>query len=161
MNDSRQFQVSETVPAPPAAVFALLADPARHAEIDGAGMLRGVDSGPSPVTAVGDSFIMNMEQDGLGKYQMRNEIVDLEPDRRIAWAPSIHPEGALRHAIGDVDPSGHTWGWELEPTPDGGTRVTHTYDWSGVQDEGALGLFPLVTEAQMSGSIKRIAEATA
>ena len=37
MNDSRQFQVSETVPAPPAAVFALLADPARHAEIDGAG----------------------------------------------------------------------------------------------------------------------------
>jgi uncharacterized protein YndB with AHSA1/START domain len=160
MNDSRQLEVSETVPASPDKVFALLADPARHTEIDGADMLRGFDSGQSPVTAVGDTFVMNMAQEGLGDYQMRSEVVDFEPNRRIVWAPAPYPPDVLSHLIGDLDPSGHTWSWELEPTADGGTKVTHTYDWSGVQDERALELYPRVTEEQMSASISRVADAT-
>jgi uncharacterized protein YndB with AHSA1/START domain len=160
MSDSRQLEVTETVAAPPEKVFALLADPSRHSEIDGAGMLRGLASGRSPVTGIGDSFVMNMNQDGLGDYQMLNEIVDFEPNRRIVWAPTLYPPGALREKVGDLDMSGYSWSWELEPTAAGGTRVIHTYDWSGVRDARALRLFPRVTEEQMAASISRIAAAT-
>jgi uncharacterized protein YndB with AHSA1/START domain len=160
MEDSRQLEVTDTVPGPPAKVFALLADPSRHAEIDGAGMVLGLESGPSQITDVGDTFVMNMRQDGLGEYRMRSEVVDFAPDRRIAWAPAVYPPNALKDLIGDIDPSGHTWSWELEPTADGGTRITHVYDWSGVQDERAIDLYPRVTEEQMLGSISRIGDAT-
>ena len=102
---------------------------------------------------------MNMEQDGIGRYQMRSEVVRYERDRAIAWAPAIHPPGALNHVIGELDPSGHVWVWELEPTPDGGSQVTHSYDWSGVKDEGAVGLYPRVTAEQMSASIDRLGAA--
>lgn len=159
MTDDKKLQVSGTIAAPPAAVFALLSDPARHTELDGAGMLTGLDSGPSPVSKVGDAFVMNMHQDGLGDYQMRSEVTAYEADRAIAWAPAIHPAGALKHLIGDVDPSGHVYGWELAPTSDGGTDVTHTYDWSGVQDQGALGLYPIVSEEHMRGSIANLRRA--
>ena len=50
MSDDKKLQVSDTVAAPPATIFALLSDPARHTELDGAGMLKGLDSGPSPVS---------------------------------------------------------------------------------------------------------------
>ncbi len=158
MDDTRTQQVSGTIPASPEAVFALLSDPARHPELDGAGMVQRLAAGPSPVTGVGDAFVMDMKQDGIGEYQMRSEITAFEPGRAIAWAPAIHPEGALSHVIGGMDPSGHVWSWELAPGPDGGTAVTHTYDWSGVQDQEALGLYPRVTEDQMRASIARIAD---
>lgn len=158
MGDKSQ-QVTGTVAAPPEKVFALLADPARHTEMDGSGMLRGLDSGPSPVARTGDAFVMNMTQDGIGEYQMRSEIVAFEPGRKIAWAPTIYPPGSLDHIIGDMDPSGYQYAWELEASGDGGTRVTHTYDWSGVHDEKAQGLFPRVSEEQMAGSIRRLGDA--
>lgn len=158
MTDERSIRVSREVAAPPEQVFALLADPARHTELDGAGMLRGLESGPSPVTGVGDAFVLRMEQDGVGEYRMRSEVVDLEPGRRIVWAPAVHPPGSLSHVLGDLDPSGHTWAWELEPVA-GGTRVTHTYDWSGVRDERALGLYPRVSAEQMEATLDRLAAA--
>ena len=161
MSDEKKLQVSATVAAPPEAVFALLSDPARHTEIDGAGMLRGLESGASPVTAVGDAFVMNMDQEGIGTYQMRNEVTAFEADRAIAWAPSIHPEGSLKHIIGDLDPRGHVYGWELEPAADGATVVTHTYDWSGVTDPNALPLYPRLTPEQLSGTITKVGEALA
>jgi hypothetical protein len=95
VDDNRQLQVSRIIDAPPGRIFAVLADPARHRELDGAGMLRGLDSGDAPVTAAGQAFVMNMNQDGIGDYQMRSEIVVYEADRRIGWAPAIHPPGAL------------------------------------------------------------------
>jgi uncharacterized protein YndB with AHSA1/START domain len=155
----KQIQVTGTLAAPPERVFALLADPARHTELDGAGMLRGLESGPSPVTGTGDAFVMNMNQDGLGDYRMRSEITAFEAGRRIAWAPAIHPPGALNHLIGELDPSGHQYIWELEHA-DGGTQVTHTYDWSGVKDENALPLYPRVSAEQLAGSIERLRAAT-
>jgi uncharacterized protein YndB with AHSA1/START domain len=159
VSDAQKQQVSGTIPASPEAVFALLSDPARHTELDGAGMVQGLADGPSPVSGVGDAFVMDMKQDGIGEYQMRSEITAFEPGRAIAWAPAIHPVGALSHVIGGLDPSGHIWGWDLTPGPDGGTAVTHTYDWSGVKDEDALALYPRVSEEQMRGSIAKITDA--
>ncbi len=160
MSDEKQLQVEQTIDAPPERIFALLADPDRHTELDGAGMLRGADSGSGPVRAVGDVFIMNMHQDALGDYEMRNEVVAFEPDRRIGWAPSIHPPGGLSHVIGELDPSGHRYIWELESAGGGRTRVTHTYDWSAVTDPNALALYPVVSAEQLDGTLGRLAEAT-
>lgn len=159
MSDDRSMQVSRTLDVPADQVFALLSSPGRHTELDGAGMLRGLDSGPDPVTAVGDAFVMNMNQDGIGDYQMRNEVTELEAGRRIAWAPSVHPHGALSHIIGETDPSGHVWVWDLVPDGESRTTVTHTYDWSGVRDESALGLYPRVSTADMEGSLDRLVAA--
>ena len=90
MGDERKQVVTGTVDAPPEQVFAVLSDPANHTGIDGAGMLRGIASSGGPVTGVGDSWVMNMNQSNLGDYQMRSEVIAFEPNRQIAWEPAIH-----------------------------------------------------------------------
>jgi hypothetical protein len=40
-------------------------------------------------------------------------------------------------------------------------RTTHTYDWSGVRDQNAMGLYPRVSKEQMEGSLDRVAAAAA
>lgn len=97
------------VAAPPAAVFAILADPRQHARIDGSGTVRGALSGPDRLE-LGSRFGMRMR---LGApYRIRNTVVEYEPDRLIAW----------RH----LGP--HRWRYELEPLADDRTRVTETWD---------------------------------
>jgi hypothetical protein len=89
-----------------------------------------------PITAAGQSFVMDMYRDGLGNYQVRNEVTAFEPGRRIAWRPAVETSSpALDAALGDITPGGHVWTFELERTGDGKTAVTHTYDWSAVFDE--------------------------
>ncbi|MGH9023046.1 MAG: SRPBCC family protein [Acidimicrobiia bacterium] len=157
MSGNRRQVVSGTITAAPEQVFAVLADPARHTEIDGAGMLQGTRAG-KPITGVGESFLMDMNQEGLGDYQMRNEIIAFEPGRRIAWAPAINdmPAG-MAEMLGDIDFSGYHYAWDLAPTAEGHTEVTHTCDWSGVKDERAVAFFPRVTSEQMAQTIARIA----
>src|SRR5580765_8493353 len=95
MADSQLLEITETVDAPPIKVFALLADPSRHVEIDGSGTVRGHVSGPCPVTGIGDEFVMEMHQDITGSYRTRNRIVDYEPNKRIIWATTLEPPDAL------------------------------------------------------------------
>ncbi|HEY2203007.1 MAG TPA: SRPBCC family protein [Pseudonocardia sp.] len=154
MSDSDQIKVTRTVDASPEQVFAVLTDPARHAELDGSAMLRGLEGG-STLTGVGDEFIMNMNNDILGDYQMRNEVVSYEKDRKIGWAPLLYPEGAYADKLGDMKPGGHTYTWELRQGGSGGTEVTQVYDWSGVTDAQFRGLFPMLSEEQLGESIDR------
>ena len=106
----RSVSRSVVVNAPPEEVFALLADPRRHPELDGSGSVRGGISGPEKLSK-GAKFGMRMRMFGL-PYVIRNEVVEYDEGRRIAW----------RH------PGHHVWRWELEPV-DGGTKVTETFDW--------------------------------
>jgi uncharacterized protein YndB with AHSA1/START domain len=110
MSDSR-VSASTTIAAPPAVVFAILADPRQHARIDGSGSVRGSVSGPERLER-GAEFGMDMKMYGL-PYRIRNRVVEFEEGRLIAW----------RHF------GGHRWRYELEPV-DGGTRVTETFDYS-------------------------------
>jgi uncharacterized protein YndB with AHSA1/START domain len=105
-----QISASRIVPAPPEAVFELLADPKQHALIDGSGMLQGAVSGPDRLS-LGATFGMSMRF-GL-PYRITNHVVEFEEGRRIAW----------RHF------GRHRWRYELEPA-EGGTRVTETFDTS-------------------------------
>jgi uncharacterized protein YndB with AHSA1/START domain len=100
---------SVLVDAPPAVVFDILADPRQHRRIDGSGTLRGVVTGPARLD-LGAEFGVAMRMFGL-PYRIRNWVVELEPDRLIAW----------RHF------GGHRWRYRLEPTGEG-TTVTETFD---------------------------------
>jgi hypothetical protein len=102
---------SITVDAPPAVVFAILADPRQHHRIDGSGSVGSVLAGPDRITAEGQTFVVRMKLFGV-PYVIRNRVVEFEPDRRIAW----------RHF------TANRWRYELAPTADGGTHVTETFD---------------------------------
>jgi len=107
---ARAVSAAALVAAPPEAVFALLADPHQHHEIDGSGSVRHAVSGPRRLQ-LGDRFSMRMRI-GL-PYLITNRVVEWEPDRLIAWCH-------IARAI---------WRYELQPV-DGGTRVTETFDWA-------------------------------
>jgi len=100
---------SLTVQAPPATVFAILSDPRQHPRIDGSGTVQGTVSGPDRLV-LGSEFGMSMKQGA--PYKITNKVVEYDEDRLIAW----------RHK------GLHRWRYELEPTGDGGTRVTETWD---------------------------------
>ncbi len=107
----RTVTASTVVAAPPAEVFALIANPHRHHAFDGSGTVRGATSGPERL-ALGDRFGMDMKI--KLPYRITNRVVEFEPDRLIGWC---HPAKAI-------------WRYELEPL-DGGTRITETFDYSG------------------------------
>jgi hypothetical protein len=107
-------------------IFEILRDPKRHQEIDGSAMVR--DSDALPVQAAGDSFVMRMNNEMFGDYEMRNEVVDYAPDRLIAWAPKRHDK------VDDVDWN-HRWGWRLVAQGEF-TDVTAFFDCSRVPDDG-------------------------
>jgi hypothetical protein len=87
---------------------------------------------------------------------LSGEEVDGAP---LLWAPAIHPPDSLAHLIGDLDFRGYHYGWELAPNADGGTDITHTYDWSGVKDDRTLQFFPRVSSDQMAETINRLGQA--
>src|SRR6185437_12898543 len=87
--------VSRRIEAPAHETFQVLADPRRHLDMDGSGMLRGAAS-DAMITRVGDVFVMRMYYVELGDYEMNNHVVEFEPDRRIGWEPAAgrgHPDG--------------------------------------------------------------------
>jgi hypothetical protein len=110
--------VSRRISARPGVIFAILADPHRHTEIDGSGMLRGAVTG-SVITGTGDEFMLNMFFERHGDYQMINRVVEFEPGRRIAWEP--------RNVV-DEDAMGHRWGYELEADGPDATVVTEIFE---------------------------------
>ena len=113
--------VERLIAAPAATIFDLLADPARHTEIDGSGTVRDVVKADAAQhrLALGDKFGMSMHM-GIG-YKMVNEVVEFEENRQIAWQP--RPTiGLLRPLIG-----GRIWRYELT-SQEGGTLVRESWD---------------------------------
>lgn len=158
MDTSRKIQVSKVIDAPAKDIFELLADPARHTDLDGSGMLRGVEGKSQPLLAIGQTFTMNMHQDSLGDYRMVNSVTALVPEARIGWEPKLDPSCELASRIGDMQVRGHTFTYDLREV-DGGTEVTETYDWMSVKDEQFLAMLPVVSEENLKGSLDKIAEA--
>lgn len=112
---------SLVIQAPADQIFEVLADPRRHADFDGSGSVRGSVSGPQRL-ALDAKFGMDMR---LGvPYRISNRVKEFEEGRRIAWA----------HL------GGHRWRYELEPLPDGTTRVTETFDATTARSARALKL---------------------
>jgi uncharacterized protein YndB with AHSA1/START domain len=129
---SYEVEVSRRINAAAADIFAILADPRRHPELDGSGMLRGAVT-ESVITGVGEVFVMKMYFRRLGDYEMNNHVVEYEPNRRIGWEPEAgrgHPEESAADSR-----MGQRWSFELLPDGPDATVVTHRYDCSRVPEE--------------------------
>jgi uncharacterized protein YndB with AHSA1/START domain len=82
-SDTR-IRVRQTVDVPAPALFAVLADPRRHVQVDGSGMLQA-DVDTQPITGVGQVFTMAMRHPSLGDYRTDNHVLEFEAGRRIVW----------------------------------------------------------------------------
>jgi len=116
--------VSRRIEAPSAHIFQILADPERHPEFDGSGMLRPGASN-TVIVGTGDVFVTRMYFEAMGDYEMHNRIVVFEADRSIAWEP------------GNAELATNGSRWRFDLTPDGATAtvVTETYDCTNSPDE--------------------------
>ncbi len=112
-----RLTVERVIPAPPEAIFELLAHPERHTEFDGSGTVVKARSSGRRV-GLGDSFGMDMKW-GV-PYATRNVVREFREGRLIAWQ-------TLAPAPLDKLFTGRTWRYELEPV-EGGTRVRETWD---------------------------------
>ena len=128
MTDDR-LSATVVIDAPAQAVFAVLADPAKHAAIDGTGWVRGPVDGER-LTAAGQIFRMSMYHPGHPhrNYQMANRVQAFDPPRTISWEPGNEA------ADGTVSFPGWVWRYDLAPAGPSSTTVTLTYDWSAVLD---------------------------
>ncbi len=112
------FTVERLIGAATEAIFDVLADPAKHALIDGSGMLQGANEAASARLALGDTFGMGMK---LGvRYSTVNTVVEFEENRRIAWQTG--PKGRMEPYV-----AGRIWRYELEPQGDR-TMVRESWD---------------------------------
>jgi uncharacterized protein YndB with AHSA1/START domain len=116
--DGYVLTLERLIRASPEAIFDVLADPAKHALIDGSGMVQGTSGAPSTRLALGTTFGMSMK---LGmRYSTASTVVEFEENRRIAWQTG--PKGRLGAYV-----AGRIWRYELEPV-EGGTLVHETWD---------------------------------
>jgi hypothetical protein len=153
MTDER-MEVRRAIAAGPQEIFAVLRDPEGHVRIDSSGMLMSATG--SPVSAVGDSFVVHMDREALndyplGLYDVTVEITAYEQDREIAWT-----------ILGQLDPPiGHVYGYRLEPF-DGGTVVTQYYDWSGIHPQWReADIFPIISETALRATLGILARTVA
>ncbi|MDO5503416.1 MAG: SRPBCC family protein [Actinomycetia bacterium] len=149
-NETR-ITVERTIDAPADAIFEVLSNPKRHAELDGSGFIRS-DERTNRVQQVGDVFTMNMDGQHMdGEYQTDNHVTGFDENRLIAWQTA--PAG--------TEPKGWQWVWELEAQGPDATLVRHTYDWGNVTDEALLKKvgFPLVSQSQLEDTLAKLAEA--
>lgn len=118
-----RFVATRTIAAAPAAVFAVLANPARHKDTEPGDWVRdAVDS--APITGTGQVFAMNMYLDlAGGDYVTYNLVTTFEQDKTVGWST-----GSLNES-GEHTPGGWWWRYDLAPNGDG-TDVTLTYDWT-------------------------------
>jgi hypothetical protein len=132
---SKPIEVSRRVEAPAALIFEILANPQRHRDFDGSGMLRGAVL-DRPISGVGDTFIMKMHRLG-DDYLMINYVVEFEPDRRIFWEPAPgDPSRAENDDPSKVGiPAGYRWGYVLAPDGDDATIVTEVFDYGPLPED--------------------------
>ena len=108
--------VTKFVPAPASEIFELLADPRRHAEIDGSGTIQSARVKAPARLSLGAKFGMKMK---IGvPYLIMNKVVEFEEGKQIAWCHF----------------GGHRWRYILEPA-DGGTNVTEQFDMSTAKNK--------------------------
>jgi uncharacterized protein YndB with AHSA1/START domain len=123
-------------------IFELIADPAAQPRWDGNDNLASAAAGQR-VRRPGDVFAMTLTRGEIRE----NHVVEFEEGRRIAWTPA--EPGKM--------PPGHLWRWELEPVDASRTRVTHTYDWTRLTDEGRLPRARATTTDRLRASLDRLA----
>jgi uncharacterized protein YndB with AHSA1/START domain len=107
----KQISRSVEVNAPASELFAIVADPRRHRELDGSGLVRDNIRGPERL-GPGARFSFKMAMYGL-PYRITSTVTAFKPDELIEWA----------------HPFGHRWRWEFAAVTPTTTQVTETFDY--------------------------------
>jgi hypothetical protein len=145
---TERYVVTRNITASPHAIFAVLADPARHHDTEPTDWVRDAVE-TSPITGEGQMFAMKMylTQAG-GDYITYNLVNVFDQDRAIGWMPGVLDDA------GNHSPGGWCWRYDLAPKGDG-TDVTLTYDWSGTPQEfrDSVGTMPLFGEDYLAESL--------
>ena len=141
-NESRVVSASRDIAAAVDRLFELIADPSQQPRWDGNDNLAEAAPGQQ-VRAVGDVFTMTLTNGGVRE----NHVVEFDEGRRIAWRPAEPGQ----------EPPGHLWRWELEPVDASRTRVTHTYDWTRLTDDGRVPRARATTAGKLEASLARLA----
>lgn len=140
--------------APPEAIFAVLADPAKHAAIDGTGWVRETPAS-KPLTAAGQIFRMPMYHAGHpdGNYETANQVQVFDPPSTISWETGYEADyGTLRFG-------GWYWRYDLTPARPANTTVTLSYDWSAASESTReLIGFPPFPPEHLADSLAHLAE---
>ena len=138
---TQMVSVERQISASAGDIFALLQDPARHADFDGSGTVMSTNDGGEKLE-LGTKFGMSMKLGPL-PYRISSKVVEFEQDRLIAWAH-----------LGK-----HRWRYELEPNNDG-TLVRETFDWSTAAVPKVIEIagFPKRHPKAMEATLKRLAE---
>lgn len=144
MSDSEERIVSATrvISASAARIFELIADPARQPSWDGNDNLASAAPGQR-VRQVGDIFKMTLNNGAVRE----NHVVEFVECSKIAWCP----------AEPNRPPPGHLWRWELSPVNPELTTVTHTYDWTALNDATRMERARATTPDKLRESMDRLA----
>ena len=107
-----------------------------------------------PLTAVGDTFDMDMDREplgdaSLGQYQVRNWVTRLETGRLIEWSTNLIEEDA---------PFGSVFGWRIEPVSDNECDVTNYNDWSQLKEEWKSS-WPIIPLEALEHSVENLEQA--
>ncbi|MCU1427410.1 MAG: hypothetical protein JWL83_1410 [Actinomycetia bacterium] len=156
--ETERVTASTTIEAAPEAVFAVLADPSAHADIDGTGWVRESTDGDR-ITAAGQVFRMAMyhENHPDKHYKIANLVEVFDEPRAIAWQP-----GTESPETGELSFGGWIWRYDLETTGPSRTTVTLTYDWSAVPPHVREYLqFPPFEQDHLDNSLKHLSDLVA
>ena len=140
--------VERVISAPPERIFAIVADPRRHQDINGNDTVREAFDVPEKLS-LGATFGMNM--DFGGEYQMTNTVIEYDENRRIAWQARPPADSSRwRHMFG-----GRIWRYELEPV-DRGTRVRESWDLTQEGFTWVVWGYRRKTHANMQATLMRL-----
>lgn len=149
------LQARSSIPAPASVVFAVLADPANHAAIDGTGWVREPLEG-AVIDHEGQVFGMAMYHDNHPdkSYTMHNRVTVFTEPTALSWTPGQFGES------GDLEFGGWFYRYDLAEST-GRTQVTLTYDWSAVPDfiRQHIG-FPPFPVSHLQNSLAHLSELT-
>ncbi|MET3860652.1 uncharacterized protein YndB with AHSA1/START domain [Dietzia sp. 2505] len=157
-----RLEARRVIAAPADQVFAVLCDPDGHVAIDSSGMLQSAEG--SMVTASGDRFVVHMDRESLGDYDLGRYdvtviITRFVPGEEIAWTI----DGQI------TPPIGHTYGYRLTQlgsgNADGGgggaedldgplTEVVSYYDWSDAHPKWRdSGILPVLDASALKATL--------
>src|SRR5690625_7896655 len=95
MTEQRIISAEQEITLPAAPIFKLLADPARHPQIDANDNVAHADQGQR-ISVVGQTFTVEL----TNGQKRENHVVEFDEGRLIAWKPAPAGEEPRGHKIG-------------------------------------------------------------
>jgi hypothetical protein len=129
VSSSRIVSAERVIAAPAQAIFDILADPAKHAVIDGSGTVEAPRTQQRLV--LGARFGMSMRN--RISYKTNPIVTEFDEGRVVAWR----------------NKGGPTWRYELFPV-DSGTRVVETYDLTTMRGGALIKLTGIARRTQQN-----------